>query len=59
MKRYYTINYKAIGGNMDVMSVWSDSLSNAIKEFVSIEFTTSEITYHYNESAIRVISNNN
>jgi len=51
--RFYRIKYEVVGGKRnDEIFIWSNSLTNAIKEFINTEIETYSIKVKYTEYAI-------
>jgi len=55
-KRFYIIRYEVEGSrNLDNIMIWSDSIANAVKEFINTEIDYGFIKIKYTEYSIRNI----
>jgi hypothetical protein len=53
MNKYFTITYSVVGGKFnDTIMIWSDTMTNAIKEFINTEIETFGVKVKYTEYAI-------
>jgi hypothetical protein len=54
--KYFTISYEEEGSKrIDTIMIWSNSITNAIKEFTNTEFNCNGFIYKYSEYAIKNI----